>query len=86
MDIHITSRITRNGTRVYYTLAWGKKAGQRLSTGIFTYINPVNRIQEAYNKEAYRRVEIQKAKLLLEWQSQKKDKTSIFEKVFRIFK
>jgi hypothetical protein len=50
-------------------LEWGKKAGQRLATGIFTYTNPINRIQEAYNKEAYRQVEIQKAKLLLEWQS-----------------
>jgi integrase len=69
MDIHITPRQMRNGKRIYYTLAWGKKAGQRLATGIFTYTNPINRIQEAYNKEAYRQVEIKKAKLLLDWQS-----------------
>lgn len=69
MDIHITPRIVRDGSKTYYTLEWGKKAGQRLATGIFTYTKPINRIQEEYNKEAYRQVEIQKAKMLLDWQS-----------------
>lgn len=69
MDIHITPRHVRNGKKIYYTLAWGKKVGQRLATGIFTYTNPINRIQEEYNKEAYRQVEIQRAQLLLDWQS-----------------
>lgn len=69
MDIHIIPRRVRNGKKIYYTLEWGKKAGQRLATGIYTYTNPINRIQVGYNKEAFRQVEIQKAKLLLEWQS-----------------
>jgi integrase len=69
MDIHITPRHTRNGKKIYYTLSWGKKPGQRLATGIFTYTNPINRVQKEYNKEAFCQVEIRKAKLLLEWQS-----------------
>ncbi len=69
MNVHIISRQGHGGGKIYYTLEWGKKAGQRLATGIFTYTSPKNRIQERYNKAAYRQVEIQKAHLLLGWQS-----------------
>jgi len=69
MGIQIVPRCTRSGKKIYYSLEWGKKPGQRLATGIFTYTHAANRIQETYNKEAFRLVEIQRAHLLLGWQS-----------------
>ena len=52
MSINITERISQNKQKVYYTLEWGKGQGQRISTGIFSYINPKDQIQRNHNKEA----------------------------------
>ncbi len=68
MNITITPRLTHN-KKNFYTIEWGKKAGQRIATGIFSYVNPENQIQEQHNKEALDILEIKKSKLILEWQA-----------------
>ncbi len=65
MNITITPRLTHN-KKNFYTLEWGKKASQRIATGIFSYVNPENQIQEQHNKEALDILEIKKSKLILE--------------------
>ncbi|HUZ61971.1 MAG TPA: hypothetical protein VMU83_24560 [Hanamia sp.] len=52
MNINITQRLSKNGKSVYYSLEWGKAVGQRISTGIFTYVKPKDQIQRNHNKEA----------------------------------
>jgi integrase/recombinase XerD len=69
MKVKITPRITRNKQKIYYTLAWGKKAGQRRATGTFTYVYPVDPIQKELNKEAFRFLEIKKSQLILDAQA-----------------
>jgi integrase/recombinase XerD len=54
MNINITQRLSRNSQKVYYTLEWGKAGGQRMSTGVFTYVKPKDQIQRNHNKEAKR--------------------------------
>ncbi len=44
----------RNKQKIYYTLEWGKKTGQRMATGIFTYENPVDVLQHYHNEESLR--------------------------------
>jgi len=45
MHINVTQRQSRNKQKIYYNLEWGKTAGQRMSTGIFTYTKPKDQIQ-----------------------------------------
>lgn len=59
--------MTRNRNKIYYTLEWGKKAGQRIATGIFTYTFPANPIQKSHNKEALRFLQMKKAQMTLDW-------------------
>ena len=46
MNINVTQRLSRNKQKIYYNLEWGKSAGQRMSTGIFTYVKPKDQIQK----------------------------------------
>ena len=57
----------RNKQKVYYTLEWGKKAGQRISTRIFTYINPVSPVPRYHNEEALRLLEIKTTQMTLDY-------------------
>lgn len=68
MNIQIRPRTTLDQRKVYYTFEWGKKAGQRKASGIFTYVNPTTPVQVLHNKEAQRTLEIKKSQLILEWQ------------------
>jgi integrase len=45
----------RAEAKIFYTLSWGCKAGQRAATGIFTYVNPKSQLQKNHNKEALNR-------------------------------
>lgn len=67
MDINITPRSTRDKRKIYYTLEWGKKAGERIATGIFIYTSPANDLQQLHNTEALRSLEIRRAQMLLDW-------------------
>jgi hypothetical protein len=68
MNIQIRPRITHDQRKIYYTFEWGKKAGQRKSSGIFTYVDPITPIEINHNKEALRTLEVKKSQLILEWQ------------------
>ena len=58
-----------HGRMVYYTFEWGKKAGQRVASGIFTYTHPSTPIEREHNKEALRILAIKRAHLILDWQA-----------------
>lgn len=68
MNIQVTPRVSRNLHKKYYTFEWGKKAGQRKASGIFTYIDPITPTQINHNKEALKILEIKRSQLILEWQ------------------
>jgi len=55
--------------KIFYTLSWGRRPGQRAATGIFTYSNPKNQLERNHNKESIAILENKKAQLVLERQS-----------------
>ncbi|MEP6750304.1 MAG: hypothetical protein ABJB86_21375 [Bacteroidota bacterium] len=69
MSIIITQRKSSDGSKVWYQLEWGKGAGQRIASGIFTYAKPRNAIEKNHNKEALLMLETKKSRLILEKQS-----------------
>lgn len=69
MSIIITTRKSIKGDKVYYQFEWGKSAGQRVSTGIFTYTKPKNAIEKNHNKEAFMILDSKRSKMILERQS-----------------
>ena len=69
MSITITSKLSRNGQRKWYTFDFGKQSGQRKAAGIFTYEHPRNKIEKRHNDEALALLEIKKSELTLECQS-----------------
>jgi len=69
MNINITKRLSRNGSKIYYSLEWGKSVGQRVSTGIFSYVKPKNQIQKNHNKEALMILENKRSQMVLDRQA-----------------
>jgi len=69
MSINITQRKSSDGAKVWYQLEWGKGAGQRIASGIFTYAKPRNAVEKNHNKEALLMLEAKKSRLILEKQS-----------------
>ncbi|HEY4064301.1 MAG TPA: hypothetical protein VGM30_20490 [Puia sp.] len=66
MNIHISERPSSDRHKVYYTLNWGRKSGQRLATGIFTYAKPANQLQRNHNKEALTILETKRSQMVIE--------------------
>src|SRR5580692_9469397 len=69
MSIQVRSRISRDGQKIWYSFEWGKGPGERQATGMFTYSEPNNEIQENYNKEILTLLEIKKAQMIIDYQS-----------------
>jgi hypothetical protein len=69
MSIYITERKSRKGDKIFYSIEWGKAPGQRVSTGIFTYIKPKDNLQKNHNKESLAILDLKRSKLILERQS-----------------
>jgi integrase/recombinase XerD len=72
MSIKIIKREPGEGNKsrkVRYTIEWGKGAGQRITTGIFTYANPKNASEKNHNKESLAILENRKSKMILDRQS-----------------
>jgi hypothetical protein len=61
--------LSRNGQRKWYTFDFGEQSGQRKAAGIFTYVNPRNKIEKRHNDEALPLSETKKSELTLECQS-----------------
>jgi integrase len=66
MSIELLQRMSHDKKKIFYSLEWGKKAGQRIATGIFTFVTPVNALQKHFNKKAFVLVETKRLNLLLE--------------------
>ncbi|TMI63635.1 MAG: site-specific integrase [Bacteroidetes bacterium] len=69
MSIVITKNVSRNRKKTWYTLEWGKAAGQRIATGIFTYNNPKDLIEKNHNKESLAILKTKQAHMILENQA-----------------
>jgi integrase/recombinase XerD len=69
MSIVITSYVSRNKKKTWYSLEWGKAAGQRIATGIFTYNNPKDSIEKIHNKESLAILKTKQAQMTLENQA-----------------
>lgn len=67
--MNIVERASTDGTKVFYTLEWGRKPGERVSTGIYTYTRPKNKIQRDYNIQSLSNLETLKAQTLLDLQT-----------------
>ena len=68
-QITILKRASQNKKLYYYSFEWGKKKGERIATGVFTYKRPANEIQKYHNKEALAIVEAKRAQLVLNHQA-----------------
>ena len=68
MAITITKRKYGKDKEWYY-LEWGKGAGQRVASGIFTYKNPKSALEKNHNKESLATLESKRAMMILEKQS-----------------
>lgn len=69
MDISIMPRPSRSGEKTFYSLEWGKEAGQRSATGIYTFAKPKDQIQKNHNKEALAILNVKKSQMVLDLQS-----------------
>ncbi|MGC4036908.1 MAG: site-specific integrase [Chitinophagaceae bacterium] len=69
MSISIAKRKSRDNQRTLYSFQWGKAAGQRISTGIFTYDKPKDQIQKNHNKEALVLLSSKHSQMILDHQS-----------------
>ncbi len=67
--MNFISRLTRDGSKKLYYYDFGRKAGQRPATGIFTFTEPKNSIEKAHNKEALALLKIKQSQLIIEQQS-----------------
>lgn len=46
MNILLSSRLSKDKIKTFWSLEWGKNAGQRKSTGIFTYTRPKDLVEK----------------------------------------
>src|SRR5687768_15040621 len=69
MSVIITSKTSNNKEKKWYYLEWGKAAGQRMSTGVFTYSKPKDQLQRNHNKEALTILETKRSQMILDNQA-----------------
>lgn len=69
MKVNIIKRFSSNKARIYYVLEWGKHAGQRVGSGIFTYAKPKDLLEKNHNKEALAILANKQSQLTLDIQS-----------------
>lgn len=68
-NITISTKTSRDKAKIWYYLEWGKGAGQRKSTGIYTWAKPKDQTQKAFNKEALSILEAKKSQMTLDMQA-----------------
>ncbi|HWK03737.1 MAG TPA: hypothetical protein VNS58_08900 [Puia sp.] len=69
MLIEIRAILSKDKSKKYYTLEWGKGLGQRKATGIYSYVKPKDLIQRNHNKEALALLEIKQSELTIDYQA-----------------
>jgi integrase len=67
--MNIERRKNSKGDKVFFYIANGRKAGERIATGIFIYTRPKSQVEKNHNKEALILVDTKKSELLLEQQA-----------------
>jgi integrase len=67
--MNIIKRSSRKGDKEYYYLEFGRCAGSRIATKIFTYTYPKNQIEKNHNKEALKLLETKQSELNIEQQA-----------------
>jgi len=67
--IIISTKDSRDGSKVWHYFEWGKGAGQRKATGVYTWAKPKTNEQKAYNKEALSILEARRSQLVIEKQA-----------------
>lgn len=69
MIIDVTKILSLNKKKEYYSLEWGKDAGQRISTGIFNFVNPKDQIEKNHHEEAQKILETKRSQMILDMSS-----------------
>lgn len=69
MNITIISSASRDNTKTYYYLGWGRQAGQRKATGIYTWVKPKDQLQKNHNKQALAILESKRSQMVLDRQA-----------------
>lgn len=69
MNINFTQRLSSDKTKIFYALEWGRNAGQRMATGVFTYVKPKDQVQRNHNKEAMIILETKRSQMILDRQA-----------------
>jgi hypothetical protein len=67
--MNFVQRKSRSGDKIYFAYDFGRKPGQRPSTGIFIYTRPKNQVEKNHNKEALVLLDVKRFQLTLEQQS-----------------
>ncbi len=65
----IVKRTNSKGDKAYFSIEYGRGAGERMATGIFIYTRPKNHVQKNHNSQAILAVETKRSELLLERQA-----------------
>src|ERR1700737_1236180 len=86
MSVTIAKNYSKDRSKIWYTIEFGKQQGQRIATGIFTYAKPADQVQKNHNKEALVILEMKKSQMILDAQAissgyipQHKYKTNFFD-------
>jgi integrase/recombinase XerD len=69
VNIAIIKRRSKDQTKEFYTLEWGRNARQRKATGIFTYVRPKDQLEKNHNKEALAILETKRSQMILDAQA-----------------
>ncbi|MBL7726197.1 MAG: site-specific integrase [Dinghuibacter sp.] len=67
--MNLLERKNRKGDKISFYYDFGRKAGQRPSTGIFIYTHPNSPAQRKHNKEALDLLEVKKSQAIIESQA-----------------
>jgi integrase/recombinase XerD len=66
MNITIFTRTSRDKTKTWYYLEWGKDTGQRKATGIYTINEPVTKQQKDFNKRQLELLERTRSQMVVD--------------------
>lgn len=69
MSVIITRTVAHNKKKIWYSLEWGKSAGQRIATGIFTYNQPKDLMEKSHNKESLAILKMKQSQMILDSQA-----------------
>lgn len=67
--MNIIKRTNSKGDKITFYYDYGRKAGQRPSTGIFIYSKPKTQAEKNHNKQALDLLEVKKSQNIIEQQS-----------------